>query len=205
MNLFSQSMTEIFRLLPAEYILDLDLKQRDTLLEKGEYMLPGGDSEITEKCTISFDSPDYVFFNYYFTTGQNGFVTIELRKFLRNDGRILIVYSRVGGMLRAYDQQSIFIFEYKDSKLALNKQKLLPTDVPIKDFLKRGTPDSIARKIKSYVMTTYSLDPENPNAISYNLFQGTPLGDMEKYLLNDSMSFIWNGRSFTRKLVLERE
>ena len=199
-------MAEIFRLLPPDCTPELNSKQRDTLLKNGEYILPGGDSlETIEYELDSSGFSDYLRYGFHFTTGQNAFLSIELRKFRRNDGRILIVYSRVGGMLRAYDQHEIFIFDYKDSKLTVSKQKLLPVNVLIKDFLKKGTPDSIAKKIKSYVMTTYRLDPENPNTISYNLFPGAPLDDMEKYLLSDSMSFTWNGRSFTRKLVLQKE
>jgi len=205
-NLFGQSMTEIFRLLPEDCTPELDAKQRDTLLQTGTYILPGGDSlETIEYELDSSGFSDYLRYGFHFTTGQNAFLSIELRKFKKADGGILIVYSRIGGMLRAYDQHDIFIFDYKNSKLTLSKQKLLPMNVPIKDFLKKGTPDSIEKKIKSYVMATYSLHPENPRSISFILYPGAPLGDMEKYLLSDSMTFTWNGRSFARKLVLQKE
>ena len=206
MNLFGQSMTEIFRLLPEDCTPELDLRQRDTLLQTGTYILPGGDSlETIEYELDSSGFSDYLRYGFHFTTGQNAFLSIELRKFKKDDGGILIVYSRVSGMLRAYDQHDILIFDYKDSKLVQGKQRLLPIEIPIKEFLKKGTPDSIAKKIKSYVMATYSLHPENPRSISFTLYPGAPLGDMEKYLLSDSMSFTWNGRSFTRKLVLQKE
>ncbi len=203
---YCQSMTEIFRLLPEDCTPELDSKQRDTLLQAGTYILPGGDSlETIEYDLDSSGFSDYLRYGFHYTTGQNAFLSIELRKFKRNNGSILIVYSRVGGMLRAYDQHDIFIFDYKGSKLSLTKQKLLPVEVPIKDFLKKGTPDSIAKKIKSYVMATYSLDPENPRSISFTLHPGSPIDEMEKYLLSYSMSFTWNGRSFIRKLVLRKE
>ena len=198
---YSQSMAEIFKLLPPECTPELNSKQRDTLLKNGEYILPGGDSlETIEYELDSSGFSDYLRYGFHFTTGQNAFLSIELRKFRRNNGRILIVYSRVGGMLRAYDQHEIFIFDYKDSKLVLNRQKLLPLNIPINDFLKNGTPDSIAKKIENYVMATYSLQPENPISISFDLYPSVPLDDLEKYLLTDSMLFIWNGKSFGRKL-----
>lgn len=204
-NSLAQSMAEILRLLPAEHALDLDLKQRDTLLQNGEYILPGGDSLETIKFELSLDDESgYIRFSLGFTTGQNGFVLIELRRFKRNDGSILIVYSRVGGALRAYDQHDILFFDYKNSKLVLSKKKLLPVNIPIKDFLNKGTPDSIVKKIQSRVTGTYSLDPADLKSFSYNLIPSVS-EDLEKYILRYSMIFTWNGKSFTKKLNLEKE
>lgn len=202
---FSQSMAEIFKLLPADCTPELDSKQRDTLLENAEYTLPGGDSLETIEYTIESDLPNYLLYNYGFSTGQNGFIAFELKKFTRTDGSILIVYSRYGGTLRAYHQHDLKIFDYKNNKLILNKEKLLAQTISIKRFLRKGTPDSIAKKIESYVMATYDLDPENQKSVSYNLFPAVLLDDLEKYLLSDSMILTWNGKSFTKKLDLHKE
>ena len=199
-------MADIFRLLPADCTPELDSKQRDTLLKNGEYILPGGDSMETIKYDIdSFGYSNYLHYVFSFTTGQNAFVGFELRKFKRNDSSIFIVYSRVGGALRAYDQHDLFIFDYKNGKLILSKERLLPVNIPVKNFLKKETPDSIAKKIKSYVMATYILHSENPNTISFNLYPGVPLDEYEKNILGYTMLFTWNGKSFTRKLVKDVE
>jgi hypothetical protein len=205
-NSFSQSMAQIFRLLPDEYSLDLNSKQKDTLLRDEEYILPGGDSIETVQFELSLNEEiGYGRFGFRFTTGQNGFVSVELRKFKENDGSILIVYSRVGGMLGAFDQQDVLFFKYKNSKLILSNEKLLPQSIPVKNFLKKGTPDTIAKKIENYVMATYDLDPENPASVSYNLFPGAPLDDLEKYVLGYSMIFTWTGKSFIKKLNLDNK
>src|SRR5687767_8380991 len=91
-NLFGQSMAEIFRLLPEDCTPELDSKQREILLQAGTYILPGGDSlETIEYELDSSGFSDYLRYGFHYTTGQNAFLSIELRKFRRNDGGILIV------------------------------------------------------------------------------------------------------------------
>ena len=197
-------MTEIFHLLPADCTPELDSKQKDTLLKNGEYALPGGDSMETLKYTISsMGSPFYLQYEYSFTTGQRGFLAFELKKFTRKDGSILIVFSRYGGVPVDAHQQELIVFDYKNKKLIPNKENLLLREVPIKYYLKNNTPDSVTSKIKNIMNASYSLNSENPNSISFNLFPVVPVEQLEKYILGDSMSFTWNGKAFIRKLVLQ--
>lgn len=134
---YSQSMTDIFRLLPADYTPGLNSKQKDTLLMKREYTLPGGDSLETIKYKIdSLGFSYYLEYNYSFTTGQRGFLQFELRKFIRKDGSILIIYSRYGGVPVDTHQQGLIAFEYKNNKLFLSKQNLLNKKVAINYFEK---------------------------------------------------------------------
>ena len=203
---FSQSMTEIFRLLPSDCTPEIDSKQRDTLLKNGEYILPGGDSMETVKYTIStMESPFFLRYEYSFATGQRGFLAFELKKFTRKGGNILIVFSRYGGVPVDAHQQELIVFDYKNKKLIPNKENLLFEEVPIKYYLKNNTPDSIETKIKNIMNASYSLYSENPNSISFDLFPIVPIEEFEKYILSYSMIFTWNGKSFTKKLNLEKE
>jgi len=205
-NLHSQSMAEIFRLLPADCTPELTSKQRDTLLKNGEYILPGGDSLETVKYTIGTSgSPFYLHYEYNFTTGQRGFISFELKKFIRQDGSVVIIFSRYGGVPVDAHQQELTVFNYKNKKLILNKEDLLVKEVPIKCFLKGNTPDSTTPKIKNIMNSSYSLNAEDPNSISFNLLPVVPPEEFEKYILGDSMSFTWNGKYFMCKLVLRKE
>jgi len=199
-------MAEIFRLLPADCTPELDAKQRDTLLKNGEYILPGGDSMETVKYSIdAAPSPFYFRYVYSFTTGQRGFLAFELKKLTRNDGSIIIVFSRYGGVPVDAHQKELIVFNYKNKKLIPNKKNLLLKEVPIKYYLKNSTPDSIASKIKNVMNASYSLNSENPNSISFDLFPIVPLEELEKYILGDSMTFTWNGKKFVRKLIMYKE
>jgi hypothetical protein len=199
-------MAEIFRLLPAECTPELDSKQRDTLLKNGEYILPGGNSLETVKYIIDVTpSPFYLRYEYSFTTGQRGFLAFELKKFIKKDGSIIIVFSRYGGVPVDAHQQELIVFNYKDKKLMPNKENLLSKEIPIKNYLKSKTPDSIAIKIENIMNTSYSLDSENLNSISFNLFPVIPLEELEKYILGDSISFTWDGKKFIKKLVIYKE
>ena len=201
-----QSMAEIFKLLPSDCTPELNLKQRDTLLKNSEYILPGGDSLETVKYTIdAAPSPFYLRYVYSFTTGQRVFLAFELKKFTRKDGSILIVFSRYGGVPVNAHQQELIVFNYKNRKLVLNKENLLLEEVPIKYYLKNDTPDSIASKIKNIMNASYSLNSENPNSISFDLFPVVPLEELEKYILGDSISFTWDGKEFVKKLIRYKE
>lgn len=199
-------MSDIFRFLPADCTPELDLKQRDTLLKNGEYVLPGGDSLESVKYTIdAAPSPFYLRYVYSFTTGQRGFLAFELKKLTRNDGSIIVVFSRYGGVPVDAHQKELIVFNYKNKKLIPNKENLLLKEVPIRYYLKNNTPDSIASKIKNVMNASYSLNSEYSNSISFDLFPIVPLEELEKYILGHSMSFTWNGKSFTRKLVEDKE
>jgi len=206
LNLFSQSMAEIFRLLPSDCTPELDSKQRDTLLKNGEYILPGGDSMETVKYTISTSgSPSYLQYEYSFTTGQRGFLAFELKKFTRKDGSILFVFSRYGGVPVDAHQQELIVFDYKNKRLIPNKENLLLKEVPIKHYLKNNPPDSIVSKIKNVMNSSYSLNSENPNSISFNLFPVVPFEELQKYILGHTISFTWDGKKFVKKLIIYKE
>jgi len=198
----SQSMADIFRLLPEDCTPDLDSKQRDTLLQIGKYVLPGGDSSETIEYELdSSGFSDYIYFVWSFTTGQRGFIQHELRKFKKNDGGTLIIYSKYGGTPVGYDQRELIIFDYKNNKLTINKKNLLPKEIPITSFLKPNTPSLVVKKIQNEFSSCYHLNPENPKTITFEISPYITNDDEEKYIIGYTIPFVWNGRSFTRKPV----
>jgi hypothetical protein len=201
-----QSTVTFFRLLPPDCTPDLNAKEKNALLRKGTYTIPGGDSIETIQYTIdTTESKNYLRYEYGFTTGQRGFVVFELRKLLRKNGEPLLIFSRYGGAPAAYDQHELRLFSYKSGKLAEINNNLLPKEIDIQDFLETGTPDSIKNKIESYVNITYDLYPNVKNAVSMRLFQQVFLNDYENYLVGTELLFTWDGNTFSRKIISDLE
>lgn len=199
-----QTMTSFFKQLPIEWTPELSSEQKETLIQKGEFVIPSGDSLNQTKYALDTSVTDYLRCEYYFTTGQSAFISYELRKFTRNDGRQFLVYSKYGGLQKAYSQVDLRIFDIQNNKIRENKsEKLLPNTVFIADFINKETPDSIKSKIKNAVNACYDLRPEQKNEIAFRLYLNWS-DDFERWLIGDSMSFIWNGRSFDRKLMKEK-
>lgn len=201
----SQPMESIVKLLPKGCIPYLNNEQKTILLEKAVYELPGGDSEETIQYIL--DTPvqkNYISFGFVFITGQNGFNTFEIKRFKKMNGNDLIIFSRFGGVTAMYYQDTLKIFSCINGKLQENmKQDLLPQSISINEFLKKETPASIRKRVENSSNTYYSLDPEKPDQIEFNLsFQFIP-EELEKWLLGDSFIFVWNGNSFSRKLAFQ--
>lgn len=191
---FGQTIYEIFKSLPLEYTPELTTEAKDSLMEIGTYTIPGGDSLETMKADYSTEN-GYIRLEYYFTTGQSGFIVIELRKFQKTDGSAIVVYSKFGGAMRAFDQHSLLTFEYKDETLKQNKNLGLPETIETKEFLKDNLPD-ILNKEKITLSTSYDLNSEN-NCIEYEINPQT--NQFDEWIKTDSYSFIWNGERFEKR------
>ena len=84
---YEQSMESIFNLLPPESTPELNSEQKKILLKNKEYIIPNGDSLETVKYSLEIDETNqYLRYEYYFTTGQKGFNSYEIRKFKKKDG-----------------------------------------------------------------------------------------------------------------------
>ncbi len=201
-----QTMTSIFRQLPSECTPQLTATERDILLKNGSYTIPGGDSiETTQYSIDTLGAKDYLRYEFNFTTGQAGFIAFELKSLRTTDGRRLIIFSRCGGMKRAYNQQEIKIYELKNATLIEDsKNKLLPLTISITNFLKKETPDKVKSKIEQSVSSCYDLKPETPNELEFAIFPQSPLGNEDEWILGYAITFTWTGNSFTRKIAIEK-
>ena len=198
-------MTKIFKLLPPECTPGLNLKQRDSLIEHSLHALPGGDLEKTiAMYEMAYQGvPNYLQYVYYPTNGQEGFIAFELRKFVRNDGSILIVYSKYRGTYDKFSQQSLMIFDYKNNELILNKEHLLPGKMDIKFFVKPNTPATAIAKINDSVSLSYNLDFYD-TTIYFGIYPSSSLGQEDSFIIGYNISFIWNGKVFIRKLLPDK-
>ncbi|MCC6371293.1 MAG: hypothetical protein IT236_09840 [Bacteroidia bacterium] len=201
MHLKAQNMAAIFKLLPLDFTPELSQTQKDSLIKYGEFIIPGGDSTNTTKYSIDLSDKDYLFCNYYFTTGQKAFFIIELRRFICADGRQVIVYSKYGGMQKVYSQAELRFFYVQKNVLKEDfNQKILPPEVTVTRFIKKETPDSIKKQIKNAVNDFYDLNPTDKNELSFRISL-MYTNDFEKYLTGDKLTFVWNGTRFVRKAI----
>lgn len=202
---FAQTMTSIFRQLPSECTPELSSKQRDTLVVKGEYVVPGGDSIETLKYSIETnETKDYLRYEYNFTTGQSGFIVFELRRFQKENGKKFVVFSRFGGVSRNYYQHDLKVFDIEGAFLKENNsQTLLPKEVGIDSFLKEETQDTVKTIIERAVNSCYSLYPEVANQIDWTIIPEYS-EEYEPFVLAYTLTFTWTGLSFERKLITKK-
>ena len=194
---YEQSMESIFNLLPRESTPELNSEQKKILLKNKEYIIPNGDSLETVKYSLEIDETNqYLRYEYYFTTGQKGFNTYEIRKFKKKDGSSLIVFSSYGGAIKAFDQTELVTFEYKNKRLSKTKNNPLPGKINIDRFLKANTPDSIRKEVEIYSNRSFDLSPELKNEIGYRVSFEIINDEIEKYLLGDVILFPWTGKGF---------
>lgn len=201
-DLNSQSLADVFKLLPLECTPELSYKQRDTLLMDGAYTLPVKDSlEIVEYTIDTESDSNYIRYDYNFTTGQTAFIVFELRKFKTGDGKVFIVFSRYGGLPTAFEQNALKIYyPESDTLREFKHQKLLPEAVDVEDFLKPGTPNSIKTKLHDMVSCSYDLSPAE-DEVYIRLVNQTETGEDEKWIASYIYAFTWNGKVFKKRAV----
>ena len=181
-------------------------RQRDSLLQKLEFVIPGGDSTETVKYIIDTSkATNYLRYEYSFTTGQKGFISFELKKYTKVDGQSFLIFSRYGGLSRAYTQQDLKVFAIKNNKLVEETtQKLLPKNIPLSRFLKKETPDVVKKRIDSAVNFRYDLMTEKQNEIEFTMFPESPIDKDKKWIIGYSYLFTWTGKVFQQKLTANK-
>ena len=201
----AQNMANIFRLLPSYYVYDLNRQQKDSLLKKKEYY-PPGDSIESVKYNLEIDEQHQYFrCEFGFTTGQNGFSILEGRKFTKADGTHLLLLSKYGGMLHSHYQQDLQFFVIQKDRLMPIKNSLLPKEISVEQFLKKGAPDSIISKLESYISSNYDLSPDRRNIVSFSVFPEVIINEYEEYIAGYTMRFEWTGKNFKRILLSNKE
>jgi len=200
---FGQSLTYFFNKLPADCTPDLTVSQRDTLLQKLEFIVPGDDSMQIVKYDIDTSKAEfYLRYEYSFTTGQRGFISFELRKFTKDNGQSFVVFSRYGGTPHAFAQHDLKIFTINNNNLIEeSSQNLLPKNMPLNMFIKSETPDQSKKRIAVAVDCRYDMTPDKQNEIEFEIYPQTPLEQDEKWVIGYSYTYTWTGKAFERKLT----
>ncbi|WP_288369384.1 hypothetical protein [uncultured Algoriphagus sp.] len=163
-------------------------------MEEGNYTMPNGDS--LETMSVDYlTEKDYIKLQYYFTTGQSGFIVIELKKFQKIDGTPIVVYSKFGGTPSAFEQHSLVTFDYKNGTLLANKNLGLPETLETAAFLKDNLPDGLNEE-KISVSTSYNLNPGKSNQVEYEI---SPQSDQfDPCIETKILTFEWNGQRFQK-------
>jgi hypothetical protein len=193
---FGQSIQDLFKILPLQYTPDLTISARDSLLQFNSYTIPGGDTLSTEEVSITERQDDFLQLNYGFTTGQKAFIIIELRKFVKRNGDIVVVYAKFGGMQKAFDQHALVTFDYHGKQLVLNKGLGLPETISPTAFLKPNTTDH-AKASTITLSTGYRLHSDESNSIEFFVHPETE--ESASWLDTEAVIYTWDGDRFKKR------
>jgi len=193
-----QTIRELFLVLPTQYTPDLTPGAKDSLLRFNTYSFPGGDSIESKLCRYTSPTEDHLIIEYAFTSGQNDFTIIQLRKILKTDGKPCLIYARYGGAGRSFTQQGLRVFTYANNVLTDDKSFSLPEIIHANEFFKPGTPDSTRSIHASTISTSYDLKPSGFDAIEYLAYP--QLAADYDLLETEVIRFTWDGRTFKRTI-----
>jgi hypothetical protein len=197
-----QSMTGLFRLLPVACTPELNNKEKEILIEKGEYIVPGGDSNETVKYSIdTAEVKNYLRCEYSFTTGQRAFVIIEIKKFKKTNGEFILVYSQYGGVPIEVEQREFKIYNIRNGKLIESKEIMIPKDIGLRNVLRQGYSDSLFTKIKNNTNSSFLLNSDKENELEFRISSPLNLDEYKKYMIGNVILFNWDGRSFLKRII----
>ena len=119
-----------------------------------------------------------------------------MKKFQKNDGTPIVVYSKFGGSPKAFDQHILLTFSYENKSLEPIENLGLPKTIETKEFLKEKILDSLNGE-KLRMSTNYSLQTNDSNCVEYNIYpEIDPYYELVK---TEKFSYIWNGERFEPK------
>ena len=193
---FGQTIQEIFKSFPSTYIPEMTNEAKDSLLENGTYIFPKAEDYMETMKADYRTENNYIKLQYFFPDGPSGFFIIELKKFQKNDGTPIVVYSKFGGSPKAFDQHILLTFSYENNTLEPIENLGLPKSIKTKEFLKEKILDSLDGK-KLNMNTSYSLKTNDNNCVEYNIYP--EVNAYHEWVKTEKFSFKWNGERFEPK------
>lgn len=197
-----QSMTGLFRLLPATYTPELNTKEKEILIKKGEYILPGADSNDTQQYVLDTgETENYLRCEYSFTTGQRAFSIIEIKRLKKTNGQFILVFSQYAGVPVEFEEREFKIYDIKNGKLIEIKGNIIPKNTGLKGLLKKGISDSLLSTIERNSCSSFDLMREQKNEIEFRIFFPDGEAEYKRHMKGNAVLLTWNGMSFTKKII----
>ena len=193
---FGQTIQEIFKSFPSTFIPEMTNEAKDSLLENGTYIFPKAEDYMETMKADYRTKNNYIRLQYFFPDGPSGFFIIELKKFQKNDGTPIVVYSKFGGSPKAFDQHILLTFSYENNSLEPIENLGLPKTIETKEFLKEEILDSLDGK-KLKMNTSYSLKTNDSDLLEYNIYP--EIAPYYEWVKTEKFSYIWNGERFEPK------
>ena len=165
------------------------------------------DEEIIVFNLVELDSvKNFMRIEKSYESGQAAYTIYEIRSFNKTGGSQVVVFSTVCGANIMFGQNILETFEITDNKLVKSKFEYLPTNIGIKDFVKKETPDSLILKYENSSSHSYNLGYFKEN-ITYEL-NDFYLYNSERdsfYLLGNKIEFVWENDKFEKKSIEKRK
>lgn len=203
-----QSISDIFLLLPDNIVDNLTVKERAKIVANKSFYPTNNTEE--EKVVYTLEenntTKNFLRVEMAFESGQAGYEIFELRSFKMKSGGKVVIYSNIGGAHDDFTQNKLIFFECENGKLRVSKTNYLPKEIGLKDFIKPTTPNLLKKKYKEYSCDAYNLGYEQKN-ITYDLNDNNLYnnGFSSKYIIGNSIEFIWNGYRFDRQKITKKE
>lgn len=195
----AQEIKDIFRNIPLSYLPYLTSHSRDSLISNREYIFSGSDSTQMERYTLDIRNNDCLTLTFDYLDGPSGFFQIALRRFLRTDGKTIVVYSKYGGSHAVFDQHELMVLESSGKTFKVCKTIALPSTIASEEFIDKNIPAERKNKIKECLSSSYELNPEETSSVEYVAFYAC-LGEKETKPLVRIL-YTWNGTNFVKKIV----
>jgi len=198
----AQTLAEqAFKQLPDSLFFELTESGKDSLLQFKKYIIPGGDSISTVQYSIEVDDEKHLNCFYYYTTGQRGFLTTQIKLIPKDRSSYLVILSQYGGVPTDYYNRNLNLYNFNNGVLQEIPNTILPEQIAHKQFLKSDTPDSIKTDIQTHSNECYLLDTEKEDIIEYRV--GSPIIGFE-WFEYEVIRFTWNGSSFSQEKIKNR-
>jgi hypothetical protein len=195
----AQSVSELYVMLPDQYVGMLSESERTRLLSDGIFY-PGSNSP-DEVVVYRLIQPlarnsDHLLVEMTFETGQRGFSTWELRSWAHDDGNKVVGLSHVAGTPTAFMQGGLHFFRVNEG--TLTDSGGLGIEVDAADFLRAGAPGDVTDTISIEAAVVAELC-KHSDVVLWRL--GNLAHIPESVLLwleRDTIPFVWTGSLFAR-------
>jgi hypothetical protein len=190
----------LFLRIPMDKSENISIENRDTLLGYHDCTLIA-DTDITEVLHLDTLTKTYMVYEDSYTTGQAAQSVTEIRRFPKKNGGYILLFSRFGGTHGMDDQETFKIYDVNGRKITESKDSLLPPDLSIRSFVKKGTPDSILTIIDANFGAYYDI-PMKGDTIRFSAEFSTNDNTYDQYFTDTQYEFVWDGERFKKVVSL---
>lgn len=199
----AQSMRDVFTQLPSFCTPGLNSSDRKKLIKDTEYTVPARKEEDEIDYTIDTVSENYLAYEYSNSKGQGTNENYEIKKFVGNDGKAFVLFSKTGDPRIHSNKYILKEYNVSGNNLTVNEDNFIPEDLDFRVFIKFETPDSIRTSLEKTAYYTFDLDQRSNDKVIFRIMLQSDKD--EKWLTGNTMVFTWTGKMFTSSIIFQKE
>jgi hypothetical protein len=199
----AQSMRDLFLSLPSFCTPGLNNSGRKSLIKDTEYTVKARKEEDEIDYTIDTVSDIYMAYEYSNSKGQGTNENYEIKKFVSNDGRAFIMFSKTGDPRIHSNKYILKAYNISGTNLIANEDNFIPENLDFRVFIKFETPDSVRTSLERTSYYTFDLDQRSNDKVIFRIMLQSDKD--EKWLTGNTMIFKWTGKMFTSSIIFQKE